>query len=359
MLEHRWSTASPADDAHLASSDDRAVTLVVPVRDEQASVPTLVRSIERQRRPPDHVIFVEAGSADGTPDLLATACTGHPTWSVLSLGPASPGRARNAGIEAAATSWVALTDAGVELDSHWLARLTHQADSTVDLVWGHVEPSPAGRAAAAAALVIVEPATTTTDGPIRAHRVKSCLIRKDLWRAAGRFPDLRAAEDQTFVRQVARLRPSVRFAPEAVAHWRIDEGLGDLFRKYRAYSRANVLAGEQRHWHHGVARMYLAALPFIVLAVARDRRWVRVPLAGFSARVLHNIWQRRAGRGLAWIVDPAQAVTVAVVMLAIDAATFAGWADALVGRWSREGRACCGGTPASPSGSTATRGRRG
>ena len=45
------------------------------------------------------------------------------TWTVLEAGSATPGRGRNLGFETAATRWVALTDAGIELDAHWLSDL--------------------------------------------------------------------------------------------------------------------------------------------------------------------------------------------------------------------------------------------
>ncbi|HEX9918666.1 MAG TPA: hypothetical protein VGA87_05850, partial [Pyrinomonadaceae bacterium] len=38
------------------------------------------------------------------------------------------------------------------------------------------------------------------------------------------------------------------------------------------------------------------------------------------------------GRGLAWLLNPAQFAGVLYVMLAVDLATFVGWAQAVAGR---------------------------
>jgi hypothetical protein len=53
-------------------------------------------------------------------------------------------------------------------------------------------------------------------------------------------------------------------------------------------------------------------------------------VAGTAARVAKNIWQRRDGRGLWWLLNPAQFALVAVILLTIDLATFTGWAQALL-----------------------------
>lgn len=319
-----------------ASADrPEPITLVVPVRDEEATLPTLLRSIEGQTRAPDHVMFVDAGSRDASGRLLADACARHPGWHLLSIGPATPGRARNAGIARAPSDLVALADAGTVIDAHWLDRLARRASPDVDVVWGHVEPWVADAYAAAASLVFLAPPEPASDGPMRSGHVFSSVIRKALWVRVGGFPDLRAAEDLIFVRRIEELAPTVARAPEAVVHWQMPDGLAATFARFRLYSRVNVDAGEQADWHHGVARLYLASLPFWLLATARRRAWAMVPLVGFAARITHNIWERRAGRGVAWAANPAQFLRVAAITLTVDAATFAGWIDAVAARHTR------------------------
>src|SRR5918912_876135 len=120
---------SPPDDA----STDFHISLVVPVRDEAASVHVLLDSIAAQTRQPDEIIFVDGGSRDASQKMARIR--------IIEAAEASPGRGRNLGIEAARHEWVALTDAGIRLEPQWLERLAEVArlDSMVAVVYGNYE----------------------------------------------------------------------------------------------------------------------------------------------------------------------------------------------------------------------------
>ena len=88
-------------------------------------------------------------------------------------------------------------------------------------------------------------------------------------------------------------------------------------------------AGRQRYWHYGLARLYLACVPFIALGLMHSLFWLAVPALGALARVAKNIWDRRESRSLLWALNPFQFAGVGVVMTCIDFATFWGWVEAL------------------------------
>ena len=295
---------------------DVDVTLVVPVRDEEDSVGRLAALIEAQTFEPAAVVFVDGGSRDRTTTRLEEWCASRPTWRVIEARDATPGRGRNIGIEAATTEWVALTDAGIDIDARWLGRLVAvvAADPTVDVVWGTYEAVPVGRFDA---LPVVS----------GKNSCQPSLVRREAWARAGGFPDLRAAEDGIFVRRLDQTGARAGYAPEAVARWHPPTTPMATFRRFRMYSRVNVLAGEQHRWHYGVARMYLAASPFAILALRR-RRWAAVPVAGLVLRSLVTLGRRREGRGLGWALHPARVAGVGAVLVLIDAATFTGWIEA-------------------------------
>lgn len=306
------------------------ITLVVPVRDEEGSFEALHRSIEMQSQAPDAVIFVDAGSSDRTQDLARAACADHPSWDLIEAGPSTPGRARNVGIGAATTEWVALTDAGIVLDQFWMERLARfvDADPKLDVVYGRYEPAPGSWFTDCAALVYVAPVSNGPVGPERDHSVASCLLRRELWARAGGFPDLRAAEDRIFMRRISAMGAGVAVSSEAVVWWALQPTLRSTFRRFRTYSRVNVLAGEQEYWHQRVRRMYLVAAPFVALGGLTDRRWVLVPVAGGFLRAGLGVWRRREGRSALWALNPARLLTALGIMLTIDAATFTGWIEA-------------------------------
>src|SRR5258708_1998692 len=99
------------------------VSLVVPMRNEEASIGELVRSIRRQTPHPDELILAEAGSADRTAAVARELTSDDPRFRVLEAGAATPGRGRNVGIAAANCEWIALTDAGIRLEPGWLEHL--------------------------------------------------------------------------------------------------------------------------------------------------------------------------------------------------------------------------------------------
>jgi cellulose synthase/poly-beta-1,6-N-acetylglucosamine synthase-like glycosyltransferase len=315
------------------AADD--VTLVVPVRDEEHNVDRLAAQIAAQRTPPAAVVFVDGGSTDSTVARLGGWCDRHPSWRVIETVDGTPGRGRNVGAETATTAWIAFTDAGIDIDPSWLARLMRVAVShpSADVVWGNYEAAPPkGVFARVAQLAIVPPPSSTDRGPRRGRTVASSVVRRSAWERAGGFPDLRAAEDGIFVRRLLATDAHEAQAPEAIAHWHPPSTARQTFRRFRTYSRVNALAGEQARWHYGVARMYLVASPFAVMALRR-RRWALVPLAGMALRSALTVARRREGRGIGWALNPARVAGVGGVLALIDTATFVGWIEA-----ARDGR---------------------
>jgi hypothetical protein len=65
-----------------------------------------------------------------------------------------------------------------------------------------------------------------------------------------------------------------------------------------------------------------------VLALVHRPWWLAVPILMSLTRVAKSIWVRREGRGLLWLLNPAQFAGVWVIIAAIDLATFVGWVQA-------------------------------
>lgn len=314
-------------------------SVVVAVRDEAATIGPLITSLRRQTRRADEVIFVDGGSTDETVSIVERLIACDANFRLVRAESATPGRGRNIGIEEARNEWVALTDAGIELDDHWLERLVRvvEHDPDVDVVYGSFEPAARTFFERCAGIAYVQGARPSPRGPVRGGSVASVLLRKEAWRGAGGFPDLRAAEDAIFVRALHARGVKVGSAPEARVTWQLQPGLRATFTRFRSYSRHNVLAGEQRHWHHGVARIYAAGLAPVVLGVVHRRGWFAVTLAAAMARVGRTLWRRREGRGVGWVLRPDRFGLVGVILAVVDAATFLGWAEGAVAR-RRQGR---------------------
>jgi glycosyltransferase involved in cell wall biosynthesis len=319
------------------SNPSLRISLVVPVRDEEATLPRLVSSVRAQTRQPDEVILVDGGSTDRTVELARELFAGDARFRIVEAGEATPGRGRNVGATEATHPWLAFTDAGIGLDPHWLERLAEKVEEEpeTDVVYGNFEPLARTFFERCAAVAYVPPKASRGGVRLRGPSIASSLVRREVWRRAGGFPDLRAAEDLMFMERVEALGARVRWAPEATVWWQLQPTLGRTFRKFALYSKHNVWAGRQRFWHYGVARQYALALPFVALAVLHSAWWLVVPALGLAARAAKSVWRQREGRGLGWALNPAQFACVLLLILTIDLATFVGWARALLTRPAR------------------------
>ncbi len=109
------------------------VTLVVPVLNEAHTIGELLAGLEQQTPFPAELLFVDAGSTDGTKASIQSWCK---RWDrkdvvcrVVDNPGGLPGENRNVGIGAASQHWIAFLDAGIRPESGWLETLIGQAES--------------------------------------------------------------------------------------------------------------------------------------------------------------------------------------------------------------------------------------
>lgn len=306
------------------------VSLVIPVRNEEETLPELFASIRAQTRQPDEVILVDGASTDGTVELVQRLSEGDLRFRILQPGPATPGRGRNVGIEAARCEWIALTDAGIRLEPDWLERLVEAAEAHPEagIVYGNFEPVVNSWFEACETLIFVHPRAERPGGRMRGPFIASSLVRRESWARVGGFPDLRAAEDLIFMERLEQGGIPAAWAPAATVHWKLPPSPAALFRRFSLFSRHNVWAGRQRQWHFGMARFYALCIPFFLAAVVWNVLWL-VPAAGlWLLRVVKSIQARSDGRGAAWVLQPARVLGAAWVLGIVELATWIGWLQA-------------------------------
>lgn len=308
-----------------------AVSVVIPVRDEEASLPSLVESLKRQTYPPAEVVIVNGGSVDRTSEVARGLTAGDARFRVLEAEAGTPGRNRNVGAAEAAHDWIAFTDAGTRPVAAWLEELVKAAneEENTEVVYGNYEPVVGSFFERCAALAYPPPKMLRPGGKlVRGPSTASMMLRREVWQKLGGFPDLRAAEDLIFMGRVAEAGFKTAWAEGATVWWQMQPGLARTFRRFVLYSKHNVLAGRQWDWHYGVARQYAVAALFVLLGLLHSAWWLAGLVLWLGARVFKSVWRRREGRGLLWALNPAQLAGVALILLAIDAATFVGWAQA-------------------------------
>ncbi|HIG18594.1 MAG TPA: glycosyltransferase family 2 protein [Candidatus Handelsmanbacteria bacterium] len=87
-------------------------TIVIPMRDEKATIATMVEVLTTDKPLATRILLVDAGSTDGTVQIAQDLARTHDLVDVIEVGAAWPGQARNIGIAASLTQWVLLLDAG-------------------------------------------------------------------------------------------------------------------------------------------------------------------------------------------------------------------------------------------------------
>lgn len=311
------------------------VSLVIPLRNEQESLAALLKSIQQQAYLPDEVILVDGGSIDRTVTIARELTAGDDRFRVIEAGDATPGRGRNVGIEVASHEWIALTDAGIQLEPTWLQNLVSvaEADPAVDVVYGHYEPVIRNLFDQSAALTYVPPRQMRPGGELtRGPSTASMLIRRDVWSKVGGIPDARAAEDLIFFERIEQAGFKIGWAPRAIVHWQMAPTLVRTFRRFALYSKHNVWLGRQRYWHYGIARQYLVVVLAVILALAWSPWCLLLIPVWLSARVAKQLWVRRHDTARRVLLNPLVWLGMIVIMLTIDLATFVGWGQALNSR---------------------------
>ena len=289
------------------------VSVIATVRDERRSVEALVVSVLGQHDPPDEFVIVDAGSTDGTFEVLEARARTDPRLRVLQR-PGNRSVGRNAAIAAAAHDVVACIDGGCVAEPGWLARLTAPFADGAEWVAGFYRPVGRTLRATCIGLVMVY-VREEVDARSFLPSARSMAFRRDVWARVGGFPeDLDFAEDTLFDERVAAAGVTPVIALDAVVSWEPPSSYVQLWRTLFRWGRGDGRAGLRSYAYRralvvvgaGVALVAAAAatapqtLPVIVVlahagAAWRTRakfawvdgagKWVHIPLA----HVVHTV----------------------------------------------------------------------
>ena len=109
------------------------VSIIVPVRNEAANLPTLLAALTRQTYPHFEIVLVDDASTDATPEVARTWQETQPTLRLLSIEEPKEPRKKHAltqGVEAATHDLLAFTDADCAPPPDWLATLARHHGTT-------------------------------------------------------------------------------------------------------------------------------------------------------------------------------------------------------------------------------------
>ncbi len=255
-----------------------SVGVVIPVLNPGDALDELVGRLEAQQPlPPDRIVVVDSGSADGAPARVAAR---HPLVMLTSLRPFSHGGSRNHGARLCGTDLVVfLTQDACPADDHWLAALLAPllADPTIGAAYGRQLPRPGARPTERFFLHHRFPVHSA----VRRHRpgdappdYETCIfsnvgsvVRRRLLEECPFDESLPMSEDLRLARDLLTAGHGLAYAAEARIVHSHRYSLAGLFRRYRdsVVAIRLIFGSGGRHGRAALARRYLRAeIPYLL-----------------------------------------------------------------------------------------------
>jgi len=282
---HGWSVAMREP-----SSED--VSLVCTVLNEAGSIDDLMRSIAAQTLRPREVIIVDGGSRDGTQLHIEWwhGRLGCPL-RLIELPAANISAGRNAGIAAAQSPIVAITDAGVRLDPTWLARLTEPFDDPAVSVCAGFFVADARTTFEVAMGAAVLPDREEINASSFLPSSRSVAFRRQAWEAVGGYPEwLDYCEDVVFDLALRERHAIFALVPDAVVRFRPRGTLRAYWHQYFRYARGD---GEAGLWPKRHAIRYVTYGSLVALIAAGEKCRAAWPFVTLGAALyLRKPYQR-------------------------------------------------------------------
>ena len=215
------------------------VSLIITTLNEAETIKPLLNSIFEQSLTPSEIIIVDAGSTDGTVEILKQYPITH---RVCDRG-TNRSVARNLGIKLAKNEIIAVTDAGCIADKHWLERLVKPfKNKAVVSVAGYYRPvTKTVFQKCLAPFVAVMP--DKFDPKTYLPSSRSLAFRK----GAAWYPEeLNYCEDLIFAQRL-KAAGKMALAKTAIVNWRQADNWRQFFRQIYHYAQGDVRARYRPH----------------------------------------------------------------------------------------------------------------
>jgi glycosyltransferase involved in cell wall biosynthesis len=250
------------------------ISVITTVLNEAKGIDAFLRSLLDQSRTPDEIIICDAGSDDGTVEIIRRYLEeGYPARLIIEKR-ANRSRGRNLAIEEAKGEIIASIDAGCVANMDWLSKLVapFESDDPPDITSGYYQPEAESAFEEAIAVATV-PDAIEVDPDSFLPSSRSVAFRRDAWERVGGYPEYaNYAEDTEFDLRLKAAGYRFRFVLDAVVRWRVRTTLWDVFRQFFRYARSD---GEVGHWFGHYAKAFIGLAVFILLGAltANGARW--------------------------------------------------------------------------------------
>ncbi len=250
------------------------VSIIATVLNEGESIRRLMDSLCAQTRQPDEVVIVDGGSRDTTVAVMESYRDRLPLNIVVESG-ANISRGRNIAVSHATGEILAITDAGVWLESTWLENLAapFERNSSLNVTAGFFLPDPHTVFEAAMGATVL-PQREDINLATFLPSSRSVALKRSAFEAVGGYPEwLDYCEDLIFdLRLQARFAPFV-FAPDALVYFRPRGSIRSFYKQYYLYARGDGKADLWRKRHIIRYIAYLIAFPTLIVLALTVSPW--------------------------------------------------------------------------------------
>jgi len=297
------------------------VSVVITVLNEEIVIGKLLKSLFVQKRIPDEIVIIDAGSVDKTVQIVRTFQKQYKLLRLLVVPGVNRSEGRNIGIERAQGPIIAVTDAGCIPKKDWLKKLiTPFKDRSVDVVSGYYLPqgdSIIQKCLATYTCVLPYRLNVTTFLPAS----RSLAFRKSIWKKVNGFPKhLDTCEDRMFVQRLMKRDAKFVMAKDAIVYWRQHHTLSRAFKQLYTYAKGD---GQARYFPH----LKKAALVWIRYLVSIWLFFV-FPVILFFLIPQYLAWV--IGKGYPFVKDKRAVILLPLLQIIADFAVMAGSLTGLV-----------------------------
>lgn len=205
------------------TSPQPTVSVILTVRDDRKGCRLVLDSLLGQTRLPDEIVVVDAGSTDGTWELLQSYARATSYLRIVRAPGANIAQGRNLATERASGDIIAATDGGCSAEATWLERLLEPftQDPATEFVAGVYRVSSHSLFEGVVGLATMRGQLDPVDERTFNPSGRSMAYTKAVWRRAGGWPEwVRFSEDTLFDLKMRKMGVNWRVASGAVVHWR-------------------------------------------------------------------------------------------------------------------------------------------
>jgi cellulose synthase/poly-beta-1,6-N-acetylglucosamine synthase-like glycosyltransferase len=281
-------------------------SVITTVLNEVDSIDTFLTALEQQTIRPDEVVIVDAGSTDGTIEIIERHAGEHP-WVRLIREPGNRSHGRNTAIAAAVNDYIACADAGCTPDASWLEELFQPFSDGADWVAGFYRvdaETPVDRCVGLTIVYVEEEVDADSFLP----SARSMAFTRAAWNAAGRFPEeVEFGEDTLFGVRMREAGIEAHVALGAVVGWHPPTGFGGLAQTTFRWGRGDAVARVRgSYYKRTLGAVVASGVAIAVLAIIRPRLIVlgAVPLVSSLWRTTRHKY-RHESHPSKWFLLPA------------------------------------------------------